>query len=72
MPFFRLGFRNSTGQSQIQKTKMSAIATSESDGRRKDTEAVELRGTEKEMTKRKKSPRTFPLLKPRPKGRCKT
>jgi hypothetical protein len=71
MPFSKLGFRNSTRQSQIHKTKRSAIATSESDERRKDTEAAELRGPEKETTKRKKSPRTFPLLKPRSKGRCK-
>jgi hypothetical protein len=71
MPSSRLGFRNFIGQPQIQKTESPAIVTSESDGRKKDMKVVELRGPESEMTVRKKSLENFPLLKPRPKGRCK-
>jgi hypothetical protein len=71
MLFSRLGFRKSTGQSQIQKSKRSTIVISESDGRTKDSEAAESRNPEKEATKKKKFPCTFPLLKLRPKGRCK-
>jgi hypothetical protein len=37
----------------------------------KDPEAAESRNLEKETTKKKKFLCTFPLLKARPKGRCK-
>jgi hypothetical protein len=50
MPFSKLGFRNSTEQSHIQKSKRSAIVISESNGRRKDPEVAESRDPEKETT----------------------
>jgi hypothetical protein len=34
-------------------------------------EGSRVEGPESEMTVRKKSPKIFPFLKPRPKGRCK-
>jgi hypothetical protein len=71
MLFSRLGFWKSTEQSQIQKSKRSTIVISESDGRMKDPEAAESRNPEKEITKKKRFLCTFPLLKPRLKGRCK-
>jgi hypothetical protein len=71
MPSSRLGSRNFIGQPQIQKTERPTIVTSESVGRKKDTKAAELRDPESEITVRKKSLEICPLLKPRPKGRCK-
>jgi hypothetical protein len=71
MPSSRLGSRNFIGQSQIQKIERLELVILESVGRRKDTKAAELRGPESKITVRKKSPKIFPLPKPRPRGRCK-
>jgi hypothetical protein len=71
MPFSKPKFPNFTELSLTQETERLAIVISESGRRKKDMKAAGLKALESKTTERKKSQEIFPLLKSRPKGRCK-